>query len=311
MPTTTMTSWSSATSAATPNFTSRKRNVIQSRIPSEPTRIRVSAWLIEVGAHDRRRPWSGCAARRSGPSCGLEGGRDLAELARSSGCCVPAGGGRRRRGAGDATSRWRAREPDGDAARSGTAAGDGLGRRRRGCRRRVPDGSPRPTAPARSPAPTRCRRHGVGTARRDGGRRDRPIGSVLISMKPLPVWIGDRFEALLRRGRALTCVRRDVRILELDLPAGAAGVVDRELEARPFVIGVRRMKMRPGIVMASEKTKNQRRLPDDVKHARGPLRDGPVGRTAPRATNSSSVHAVQPRLARPVAGGRRRAGSCG
>ena len=31
MPTTTITSWSSATSAVTPNFTSRKRNVIQSQ----------------------------------------------------------------------------------------------------------------------------------------------------------------------------------------------------------------------------------------------------------------------------------------
>ena len=40
-----MTSWSSAISAATPNFTSRKRYVIQSMIPSDPTMIRMIAWL--------------------------------------------------------------------------------------------------------------------------------------------------------------------------------------------------------------------------------------------------------------------------
>src|SRR5512147_1579299 len=44
-PTTTTTSWSSATSAVTPNFTSWKRNVIQSRIPAEPTMIRMIAWV--------------------------------------------------------------------------------------------------------------------------------------------------------------------------------------------------------------------------------------------------------------------------
>src|SRR6187549_3492772 len=43
-PTTTMTSWTSATSAVTPIFTSRKRYVIQSTIPSDPNRISVSAW---------------------------------------------------------------------------------------------------------------------------------------------------------------------------------------------------------------------------------------------------------------------------
>src|SRR5436190_4638890 len=44
VPTTTITSWSRATSAETPNFTSWKRNVIQIRIPNEPTRMRVNAW---------------------------------------------------------------------------------------------------------------------------------------------------------------------------------------------------------------------------------------------------------------------------
>src|SRR3954463_2320363 len=46
IPTTTITSWTSATSAVTPNFTSWKRYVIQSRIPTDPTRMRISAWLI-------------------------------------------------------------------------------------------------------------------------------------------------------------------------------------------------------------------------------------------------------------------------
>src|SRR5258706_11677034 len=45
-PSTTITSWSRATSAVTPNFTSRKRTVIQPRIPSDPTRMRTIAWLI-------------------------------------------------------------------------------------------------------------------------------------------------------------------------------------------------------------------------------------------------------------------------
>src|SRR4051794_31749804 len=46
IPTTTITSWTSATRAVTPNFTSWNRYVIQSRIPIDPTRIRISAWLI-------------------------------------------------------------------------------------------------------------------------------------------------------------------------------------------------------------------------------------------------------------------------
>ena len=46
VPTTTITSWSRATRAETPNFTSWNRKVIQSRIPSAPTRISAKAWLI-------------------------------------------------------------------------------------------------------------------------------------------------------------------------------------------------------------------------------------------------------------------------
>src|SRR6478672_1628533 len=46
MPTTTMTSWARATSAVTPNFTSWNRYVIQARMPTEPTRIRIRAWLM-------------------------------------------------------------------------------------------------------------------------------------------------------------------------------------------------------------------------------------------------------------------------
>ena len=42
-PTTTITSWTSATRAVTPNFTSRNRYVIQSRMPSAPTTMRISA----------------------------------------------------------------------------------------------------------------------------------------------------------------------------------------------------------------------------------------------------------------------------
>src|SRR5688500_8403180 len=43
-PTTTTTSCSSETSAVTPNFTSRKRNVIQPTMASEPTTMRIRAW---------------------------------------------------------------------------------------------------------------------------------------------------------------------------------------------------------------------------------------------------------------------------
>src|SRR6478735_3480301 len=46
IPTTTITSCRSETRAVTPNFTSRNRYVIQSRIPSAPTRISTSAWLM-------------------------------------------------------------------------------------------------------------------------------------------------------------------------------------------------------------------------------------------------------------------------
>src|SRR6478672_8148451 len=40
-----MTSWTSATRAVTPNFTSRNRYVIHSRMPSAPTAIRTRAWF--------------------------------------------------------------------------------------------------------------------------------------------------------------------------------------------------------------------------------------------------------------------------
>src|SRR4051794_25566242 len=46
IPTTTITSWTRATRAVTPNFTSWNRYVIQSRIPIEPTTMSSSAWLM-------------------------------------------------------------------------------------------------------------------------------------------------------------------------------------------------------------------------------------------------------------------------
>ena len=57
--------------------------------------------------------------------------------------------------------------------------------------------------------------------------------------------------------------------------------------------------MRPGIVMISENEVEPAPLADDVKHARAP-RVGPMGRTAPRATNSSSRRPYSDGLARPV-----------
>src|SRR3954447_6869605 len=45
-PMTTMTSWNSATSAVTPNLTSRNRRVIQPRIPRDPTKMRITACWI-------------------------------------------------------------------------------------------------------------------------------------------------------------------------------------------------------------------------------------------------------------------------
>src|SRR4029079_18012716 len=47
IPTTTITSWTSATRAVTPNFTSWNLYVIQSRIPIDPTKISQSAWLLK------------------------------------------------------------------------------------------------------------------------------------------------------------------------------------------------------------------------------------------------------------------------
>ena len=156
-PTTTMTSWSSATSAVTPNFTSRKRYVIQSRIPIEPTRMSTSAWLMRseltTGADRRERVLLGDRTE-----LGLEGLAHLAQLPGRWELGVPdrcrRGG---RTGAGDSRRGWPTRIAAG--ARAGARRRAGRGGRTRGRGRREP--RERRTRARRGGGARRCRAAGA------------------------------------------------------------------------------------------------------------------------------------------------------
>ncbi len=91
-----------------------------------------------------------------------------------------------------------------------------------------------------------------------------------------------------------------VRVLEVDLPDRAARVVDRELEPdRPSVSGVRRMKMRPGMVMmAVRRDRTSAACRRCQTRARASRRLD--GRAAPMATNSSSLTPNSDASARPL-----------
>ena len=105
-------------------------------------------------------------------------------------------------------TRWRHADADAVAAADALADADGLAPGERS--RRATAGS------------------GLALGNALGSGRS-AIGSVLISMKPDAGRERRRLEALLREDR-LDLVRRDGRVLEPDLPARPAGVVDRELE---------------------------------------------------------------------------------
>ena len=217
---------------STPNFTSRKRNVIQARIPSEPTRIEQDRLLDQVLADDR-------ADGRQGPlrvdraERRLEGGRDLADLpvgragpgrcrATGSARTVPAAGAGRARSWAPGLADWRAGGGDGLADGLGAGRGDGLGWSAGGPASR--------SRPAERPArPTAA---GLGGHGRRGRRRGR---------RAMRSWSGSRSSRRPSRGprrrrcpgrrrRALTWSARHRRVLEPDLPGRAAGVVDRELQ---------------------------------------------------------------------------------
>ena len=132
----------------------------------------------------------------------------------------------------------------------------------RGCRTARRRRTATAAADADAPADAEALGAAVGIGVGDGAGGRRPIGSVLISKKPSLVSTTDASRPLSTK----TCrdlVGGHVRVLEAELPLRSAGVVDRELEARlpAGEDGVRRMKIRPGIVMSAEKRKYQRRLP--------------------------------------------------
>src|SRR5688500_1246929 len=187
-PTTTTTSCSSETSAVTPNFTSRKRYVIQPTMASEPTTMRIRAWrsrselttapMVVRLACDSIGPscaWSAVTISPSFPSVGSR--------------VLPTG----------------AAEGDADGEADAPAEADGAG---------VGDGAGDPDAPAgaRADADGPGDPHGEAEAATDGdgagdplgpaepdgdadgeteaaGCSCSPIGSVLISMNPVPVRI--------------------------------------------------------------------------------------------------------------------------
>src|SRR3954471_13961550 len=180
IPTTTMTSWTSATSAVTPNFTSRKRYVIQARIPNDPTTISRSAWLIRsletTGPIVVRElcsaigPKRACSAAATSPSLPLVGISVLPPPAAPLGDGpadaeapgLPEGAAD---GLGDAAADGdAAAELDGAAEADGDAAPD-------------PDGAAEPDGGGVI----------VGAAVAAGGGAASPIGMVLISRNPLAV----------------------------------------------------------------------------------------------------------------------------
>ena len=233
-------------------WTSRKRNVIQSRIPSAPTRIRTIACWMRSDADDRAdRGQAALVVDRA--ELLLERRGELADLAagrRGSGRS-----GRAPRPA-SATGSARLRRPVrrrgrrlGDAGRRGRSRDrrerDGLGEIRT-----APDGEaagcPRrhcPMEPAWLPVtPTRAGRAGCARARarrqerrrRGRARRRRRAGrsawSGCRSSRPA-IWTTVESARPCAARTAWTWAGVTVGSCELDLPLGPAGVVDRELQA--------------------------------------------------------------------------------
>src|SRR5256885_11331847 len=181
-----MTSWTSATSAVTPNFTSWNRNVIQPRIPSDPTRISTRAWVMRsldttgpivvsescwaIGPNRASRAF---ATAPSLPSVGICVLPAAAALGDGDGAADAAG---LAEGAGDG---------DGDAAgeADGATEADGFA---------LPDAAAEPDAPAEPDGTAEPDAEGtgvsVGPGVGDGGGGTRPTGAlVLISRKPFDV----------------------------------------------------------------------------------------------------------------------------
>ena len=249
----------------------------------------------EVGRHDR-------ADRRQRLLLGdraellLERAGDLAEPAGRGDRRVADRGRRRGDGEADGARGGAGRRATGSGLGTGMATGsagpglaeaarrrrgggstDGLGAR--GRRRARARGRRRARAPATGAPATR-----TPTAAASGRASTRPIGIVLISRNPSLGLDHRRLEAL-RREELADLGGLDVRVLELDDPARAAGVVDRELQAG---VGERRQQDEEQSRDREEGGEEEEPAPlaDDVKHARGPLPGGPPGRWAARRTRS-------------------------
>ena len=246
MPTTTMTSWSRATSAVAPNLTSRKRKVIQGRIPIEPRIMSrnacwMSSWLI-----DRADRCQGSLLTSIGPKLACEGRRELAELAGGRDAASPdAGrrGGRTGRAptapgrATDATRRWGSDRAMSPSSRSETATATATPQDcRPGSRWATGVGPGDPLGPAelrrtgrRATDQLSCRRPADGDGLGDGLASG--VSFVRISKYPSLVWMTSASVTPWSTRTVLTWSVVTFGFGELDLPVRAAGVVDRELQA--------------------------------------------------------------------------------
>ena len=193
--------------------------LMRSELTTAPIVVRLRCSAIGPSSLLERRWRPRRACPRSGSWCCRSGPRATPRARRPT---------RRRAGRG----RWAGR-------RGGLALGDGTGAGRPTALGAAAD-APATRSARRWP---RRRRHalapgeplgapaGAGDGLASGPLRGRVSCSVLISMNPARLDDRARLEALLGED-LLDLVGRDVRVLEADLPAGAAGVVDRELQAR-------------------------------------------------------------------------------
>ena len=275
------------------------------RIPIEPTRIRIRAWVI--------RSLETTAPTVDSDRCSAIGPRaprarpDLAQLP-WVGSAPPAPVRR----PGWATGwrparRWHAARPqatpDGDGLADGrrrwrTGAGDAEAPAEAGGRRA---GTWRATRLAEPPAPAVGDGTGVGV----GAGAASAASLVRISMKPSPVWVTvDSMPCAART--AFDLVRGHVRILEPDRPDGAAGEVDRELQPDFRVNEPQQDEDQAGDRDEQREREEPAPLADDVKHARAPR----LGRgwstggpgTPPRSRRTGSPcgpTAARPRCAAP------------
>ena len=199
-------------------------------IPSEPTTMRMSAWQmrselttapivvrLRCSAIGPSSSWSATATSPSLPSVGI--------------LVLPVGAAGDAEGPGDAPGEPDgAGEPDGDADGAGDADGLPLGAALR-ARRGRGSGTRAAATRSRSASDAPGLADGLGLLE---------VGQLLgLDLDEVGAGLDrDRLEALLGEDR-LDLVGRDIRVLEADLPARPAGVVDRELEAR---VGERRQE---------------------------------------------------------------------